>query len=105
MTSTPLAAGIGTTLPPEQVRKIERSAQEFEAMALGQLLTPMFDTVDESKGPFGGGSGEAAWKPMMVTEMAKSLAKQGSLGLTRPIMQQMIRMQEAAQAKREEGGQ
>ena len=105
MTSIPLAVGASTTLPPEQVRKIERSAQEFEAMALGQLLTPMFDTVDGSKGPFGGGSGEAAWKPMMVTEMAKSLAKQGSLGLTRPIMQQMIRMQEAAQAKREEGGQ
>ena len=101
MPSIALPASVNTTLPPEQVRKIERAAQDFEAMALGQLLGPIFDTVDESKGPFGGGSGEAAWKPMMVTEMAKSLAKQGSMGLKEPIMQQMLRMQEAAQAGRE----
>ena len=105
MTSVTPPASAATTLPPEQVRKIERSAQEFEAMALGQLLTPMFDTVDGSKGPFGGGSGEAAWKPMMVTELAKSLAKQGSLGLAGPIMQQMLRMQETAQAGRDGAGQ
>lgn len=87
-----------TALAPEQVQKIQKAANEFEAMALNQLLTPIFDTVDGSKGPFGGGAGEAAWKPMMVTELAKAVAKGGSLGLARPIMQQMLRMQEAAQA-------
>lgn len=98
---TPALTAPATTLPPEQVQKIQRSAQEFEAMALNQLLTPIFDTVDGSKGPFGGGSGEAAWKPMMVTELAKAMSQQGGLGLARPIMQQMLRMQEAAQAGRE----
>ena len=94
-------SGAASTLPPEQVQKIQRSAQEFEAMALNQLLTPIFDTVDGSKGPFGGGQGEAAWKPMMVTEVARAMARQGGLGLAGPIMQQMLRMQEAAQAGRE----
>ena len=86
---------IDTKLPPQQVARIQKSAQEFEAMALGQMLAPMFDTVDASKGPFGGGSGEEAWKPMMVSELGKQVAKSGGLGLARPVMEQMLRMQEA----------
>ena len=45
---------------------------------------------------FGGGEGEAAWKPMMVTAIAKQMTANGGLGLAQPIMQQMIRMQEHA---------
>lgn len=93
---TPSAQPIDTTkLPPQQVARIQKSAQEFEAMALGQMLAPMFETVDASKGPFGGGSGEEAWKPMMVSELGKQVAKSGGLGLARPVMEQMLRMQEA----------
>ncbi len=88
-------AALQTTLPPQQVQKIQKAAQEFEAMALGQMLAPIFDTVEQSKGLFGGGDGEAAWKPLMVTEMAKHIAANGGLGLARPVMQQMLRMQEA----------
>ena len=83
-----------STLPPQQVAKIGKAAQEFEAMAIGQLLQPMFDTVDQSKGMFGGGAGEAQWKPMMVSTLAKHMAAHGGLGLAQPVMQQMIRMQE-----------
>ena len=82
-------------LPPQQVARIQKSAQDFEAMALGQMLAPMFETVDASKGPFGGGSGEESWKPMMVSELGKQVAKGGGLGLARPVMEQMLRMQEA----------
>ena len=64
-------------------------------MALGQLLAPMFETVDTSRGLFGGGEGEQAWKPMMVQEMAKSIARAGGLGLAKPVLDQMLRMQEA----------
>ena len=85
----------GATLSPAQRQKIAASAQQFEAMALGQMLAPMFDTVDTSKGMFGGGDGEAAWKPMMVSELAKSIAAHGGLGLAKPIEQQMLRLQEA----------
>ena len=89
------ASAPASTLPPAQVQKIQKAAQEFEAMAIGQLLTPMFATVDGSKGMFGGGEGEAAWKPMMISTMAKQMAAHGGLGLAQPIMQQMLRMQEA----------
>ena len=85
----------GAALSLAQRQKIAASAQQFEALALGQLLTPMFDTVDTSKGLFGGGEAEAAWKPMMVSELAKSISAAGGLGLAKPIMQQMLRLQEA----------
>ena len=87
----------GATLPPAQRQKIAATAQQFEAVALGQLLTPIFDTVDTSKGPFGGGDGEAAWKPMLVSELARHIAAHGGLGLARPIMDQMMRLQETPQ--------
>ena len=80
-------------LPPAQ--RVAKAAQEFEAMALTQLLAPMFDTVDASKGMFGGGEAEAAWKPMMTAELAKHVAAHGGLGLRGPVMQQMLRLQEA----------
>lgn len=90
-----LTAPAGSTLPPEQRAKIAAAAGQFEAMAIGQLLQPMFDTVDTGKGLFGGGNGEDAWKPMLVTELAKQISKAGGLGLAQPIMQQMLRLQEA----------
>lgn len=98
---TPVAAPVTapTAAPgPQTQASIRKAAEEFEAMALGQLLAPMFDTVDSSRGLFGGGDGEAAWKPMMVAEMAKAVTRAGGIGLARPVMEQMIRMQEARQA-------
>lgn len=85
-----------STLPPAQQQKIAKAASDFESMAINQLLTPIFNTVDQSKSMFGGGEGEAAWKPMMVTAIAKQMTANGGLGLAQPIMQQMIRMQEHA---------
>jgi Rod binding domain-containing protein len=89
-------APVGRTLSPAQIAKTRKSAQDFEAMALGQLLQPMFNTVDTSKGLFGGGKGEAAWKPMMVDEMAKAMAKSGGIGIADAVFKEMIRTQEQA---------
>jgi flagellar protein FlgJ len=81
-------------LSPEQIEKTRKSAQDFEAMAVAQLLQPMFQTVDTSKGLFGGGKGEATWKPMMVDEMAKMVAKNGGIGIADAVLKEMLRMQE-----------
>jgi Rod binding domain-containing protein len=89
-------ATLGATLSPAQMQKIAATAKQFEAMALGALLAPMFDTVDTAHGAFGGGEAEAAWKPMMVSELAKAVTAHGGLGLARPVMEQMIRIQENA---------
>ncbi|MEJ1977632.1 MAG: rod-binding protein [Acetobacteraceae bacterium] len=77
------------------MQKAWGAAQDFEAMAIGQFLTPMFNTIDLSKSPFGGGEAEQAWKPMMIDAVAKQITKAGGLGLAQPVFTQMIHMQEA----------
>jgi Rod binding domain-containing protein len=75
--------------------KLQKAAQDFEAMAIGQLLAPMFDTVDTANGIFGGGAGEEAWKPMLIAELGKHIAAHGGFGLAAPVLNAMLRMQES----------
>ena len=75
---------------------LAQAAQAFEANAIGQLLKPMFDTVDSAHGPMGGGDGEATWRPMLTEEIAKHIAAHGGLGLAAPVLRQMLHMQETS---------
>jgi flagellar protein FlgJ len=81
--------------PAADPAQLAESAHNFEAMAIGQLLQPMFDTIKTANGLFGGGAGEGAWRPMLVQEFAKQIAVHGGLGLAKPVYDSMIRMQEA----------
>jgi peptidoglycan hydrolase FlgJ len=87
-----------SSLPPAQVAKLHQAAQDFEAMALGQLLAPMFDTVDTAHSAFGGGEAEATLKPLLIDAIAKHIAAHGGLGLAAPVFASMLRTQEAASA-------
>jgi peptidoglycan hydrolase FlgJ len=81
-------------MPPAQAAKLWHAAQEFEAMALGQLLSPMFETIDIAHSAFGGGEAEAMWQPMLVDAIAKQTAAHGSLGLAPQVFAAMLRAQE-----------
>jgi peptidoglycan hydrolase FlgJ len=98
VTAAPRSAPSGPSGAPD-LAKITKSAQDFEAMAIGQLLQPMFDTVDTAHSAFGGQAGEEAWKPMMVQEIARNIAAHGGLGLAKPVYDAMLRMQEAKSKK------
>ena len=91
---------ITSTLPPAQIQAAWKTAQNFEAMALNAFLKPMFDTVDLSNTPLGGGEAEAQWKPMMVDALAKQISAAGGIGLAQPVFTQIIHMQEAEDSKR-----
>ena len=80
---------------PMDSTKMWQAARDFEAMALGEFLKPMFDTVDSKHNLFSGGEAEKTWKPMLVDEIGKQIAAQGGLGLAGPIHDAMLRMQEA----------
>lgn len=71
---------------------IAKTAQDFEAMVIGELITPMFEALD-SDGLGGGGAGEKMFRPMLVREYAKSLVATGGIGLADDIAREMIRMQ------------
>jgi Rod binding domain-containing protein len=90
----PVAAPVSRPKVPAEPAKVAKAAQDFEAMAIGELLKPMFDTVDTANSFFGGGSGEEAWRPMLVQEIAKQIAAHGGLGLAKPVYDAMLRKQE-----------
>lgn len=73
---------------------VTAAAQTFEGSALGQLFAPMFDTVDTSGGPFGGGVGESTWRPLLTDAIGQQVAASGGLGLAAPVMQQLLHVQE-----------
>jgi Rod binding domain-containing protein len=96
--ATNLAAGVTPParekLVPQSREKIDKAAQDFTAVALGEMLSPLFETLPQDGGSFGGGQGEAAWRPMLVQEIAKSMALNGGLGITTLVTQAMLRLQE-----------
>ncbi len=87
------STGVRPMTPMDPV-KAWKSARDFEAMALGEFLKPMFETADTKNNLFGSGDAEKTWKPMLVDEMGKQIAASGGLGLAAPIYDAMLRMQE-----------
>lgn len=70
---------------------MRKSAQDFEAQALGFLLQPMFATVDMSKSSFGGGAAEAQWRPMLVEAFAASAVRAGGVGIADTVYRELLR--------------
>jgi peptidoglycan hydrolase FlgJ len=85
-----------SSLPPDQTTKLWQAARDFEAMAIGQLLQPMFETIDVKHSPFGGGEAEETWRPMLVDAIGKQMAANGGIGLAVPVFNAMLRAQEKA---------
>ena len=96
MTPTTIQPAV-STLPPEQTAKLWKAARDFEAMAIGQMLQPMFETVDVRHAAFGGGEAEEAWRPMLIDAIGKQMAAHGGIGLAVPVFNALLRTQEKAQ--------
>jgi Rod binding domain-containing protein len=94
---TPDAAPLSPKAGPSatEMARLRQAAEDFTAVALTEMLQPMFDTAETADGFFGGGEAERAFKPMMISEIAKQIAHEGGLGLAEPVLQQMLRLQEA----------
>ena len=91
------AAAYGKT--PKLGAKTEAEAakvgQDFEAMFLSQMLTPIFDQL-ETDGPFGGGSAERMFRSFQVEQYGKAIAKAGGIGLAGSIQREILMLQEKA---------
>jgi Rod binding domain-containing protein len=71
---------------------IERTAKQFEAAFISQMLGTMFQDMAPAA-PFGGGSGEEAFKSFLMDAIGKQMASTGGLGLADDITREMLRMQ------------
>jgi len=86
-----------TAMPPagSSAARTKQAAQDFEAVFISQMLTPMFNTV-EIDPEFGGGNAEETWRGVMVEEMGKQIARSGGIGIAPVVEQEMLKMQEVS---------
>ena len=85
--------------PVQTEAGMRKTAEDFEAMALGEMLEPVFETVDTSKGPFGGGEAEEQFRSLQVLELGKQIARNGGIGIAKQVYKSMQRMQEQANSQ------
>jgi len=78
------------TATPDGARRV---AQEFEAMFISEMLSPVFESLDTG-GLFGGGQGEKIYRSMMVQEYGKAIAQAGGIGIADTVQSEILRMQE-----------
>lgn len=92
---TEKAAKIASTLSDKDLNKINKTAQDFEAVFVTEMMRPMMNMVDVDP-EFGGGKGEEVFRDFTLNEYGKRFASQGGLGIATHVKEQLIRMQEQA---------
>jgi flagellar protein FlgJ len=73
-------------------RKAREAAQSFESVFLFEVLQSMY--ADVKPGPFSGGSAEGIYRSMMNEEIAKSISRQGGIGIADSVFREIMRQQE-----------
>lgn len=89
---------LGQKAPDLDMKRINETAREFEAMFMTEMLRPMFEDIKPDP-TFGGGKGEEMFQSMMLDEYGKNMAAQGTLGIADLVKEQLIEMQSKAQEK------
>ncbi len=84
------APEIGKAANLESVRK---TAKEFEAFFLTQMMEYLFEGI-ATDGPFGGGFSEGIFRSFMLQEYGKTLANAGGFGLADAVMKEILTLQE-----------
>lgn len=88
------AGGPGGKVDPAVDAKLRKAGSEFETQFLGQMLAPMFETI-ETDPMFGGGHGEEMFRSLLVNEYGKQLGARGGLGIADSVYRELLRAQEA----------
>lgn len=78
---------------PKNIGEIEKTAKEFEAVFISEMLGHMFNGLEVDP-VFGGGQGEEMFRSLLVQEYGKSLASTQGIGLSDQLQKMMIQLQE-----------
>ena len=91
--SATLAQSAKKTRRPNQIEIQARAAAEsFESVFLFEVMQSMY--ADIKPGAFGGGNEENMYRSMMNEEVAKSISRQGGVGIADSIYREIMRQQE-----------
>ena len=77
---------------PNPHQDIDKAAQEFEAVYIGQMLEHMFKGIEVDPITGGGGS-ENIYKSLQIQEYAKIITDKGGIGIADALKAELIQMQ------------
>ncbi len=80
---------------PANEKELRKTAEDFEAVFIAQLMSPMMDSVKTDE-LTGGGSAEGIFRSMMVTEVGKSVAARGGIGIADNVYRELLKLQEGS---------
>lgn len=79
-------------LTQTEIDKIDKTAKEFEAVFISNMVEQMFSDVKLEK-PFGGGSSENIYRSMMISKYAENMAAGDGIGIATQLKDNMYKMQ------------
>lgn len=79
-------------LTQAEIDKIDKTATEFEAVFISNMVEQMFSDVELEK-PFGGGSSENIYRSMMISKYAENMAAGDGIGIASQLKDNMYKMQ------------
>ena len=92
--SIPPAAMAGPKIP-QQSKDVRETAENFEAVFMGQMAKLMLESVD--LGDFSGGPGEEIFRGILAEKLGGEMAQRGGIGLAPAVVDQIIKLQGGAQ--------
>ena len=93
MMPDPIASASAAAQAAALAPKLKATAQEFEAVFLGQMVKIMMES-GKPEGDFTGGSGEEMFRGILAEKLGNEMAKRGGIGIAPMVLDQMIKMQE-----------
>ncbi|MET0307300.1 MAG: rod-binding protein [Sphingomonas sp.] len=90
---SPVTAGSAAKPLPKVDPKNKETAQNFEAVFLGQMTQMMMETVQQD-GDFHGGAGEDMFRGILAEKLGTEMAKRGGIGLAPTVLDQIIKLQQ-----------
>jgi len=87
--ATGSATGVASA---DKSKAIAKTAQDFEAVFLGEFLSSMFTT--QQKGLFAPGHAGEIYRSLLTQEYGKAFAKAGGVGIAKEVQREMLKLQE-----------
>jgi Rod binding domain-containing protein len=78
---------------PTPTPRDKATAQDFEAVFLGQMFKTMLES-GAPEGDFTGGQGEEMFRGVLAEKLGIEMARRGGIGLAPVVLDQMMKMQE-----------
>jgi Rod binding domain-containing protein len=90
-------SGPSTALPAAPAGpSAQKTAQDFEAVFVGQMTKLMMESAAPEEGPFSGGHGEEMFRGVLAEQLGGVIAKRGGFGIAPAVMDHIIRLQGGA---------